>query len=324
MTQDEAAQPAQQQDFQEYADARFGFKVQMPKRFEIIPTTVDPLARLIRGLDRLTEEEQKERQQQLPIGFWDPELIGELESGQYQPLRVIEYDVLRSGDEQISEEQTKKMWDEVVEFMPKTLESAAMPGYKYLGTSEVKLGDLPALAFDYRWDGPRPKMYGGDRVRIVWAVGDTAMFHLYYHCSSQEWDKRLPEFEAILATFELMPSGEREQEAARSAAAMTAFSAAKAAGDSQEAAMMAGQAAYEAAMAAEGSAGDQPAAGDPPAAAEGLDAFAEGADAEAAEPFDAAAAVAEAKLALAESEDAGQPAADPEAGDDAPEAADEE
>jgi hypothetical protein len=299
------------QEFQEYSDARFGFKVQMPKRFEIIPTTVDPLARLIRGLDDLSEDEQREMQQNLPVGFWDPELIGELESGQYQPLRLVEYEALR-GEDPIPPEQAKKMWDEVIEFMPQTIESAGMPGYKYLGTGETKLGELPALTFDYRWDGPRPKMYGGDHVRIVWAVSDSAMFHVYYHCSTEEWDKRLPEFEEIIATFAVLQPEEMEQEAARSAAALAAYSAAQAAGDSEEAAMAAGQAAYEAAMAADGgapsAAADEPAA--EPAAAQG--------------PIDAAAAVAEAMESLAEAPDADDPSAGaPDGAKDEPAEADE-
>jgi hypothetical protein len=93
-------------------------------------------------------------------------------------------------------------------------------------------------------------------VRIVWAVSDTTMFHVYYHCSTYEWDQRLPEFETILTTFELMQPEEMEHEAARSAAALAAFSAAKAAGDSEEAAMAAGQAAYEAAVLGDAEAGD--------------------------------------------------------------------
>lgn len=291
--------PRPPEDFQEYSDARFGFKVQMPKRFEIIPTTVDPLARLIRGLDDLSEEEQKKLQQQLPVGFWDPELIGELESGQYQPLRLIEYDALRGGEEPVSEEQAKKMWDEVQEFMPKTLEGAHMPGYKYLGTSETSLGELPALAFEYRWDGPRPKMYGGDHVRILWAVNDRTMFHVYYHCSTQEWDKRLPEFERIVASFAVLRPEEMEQEAARSAVATAAFSAAKAAGESEEAAMAAGQAAYEALVASEGDqAGETAAAGGAEMPAGGADAPAAGQDAPAEELFDAEAAISEAEDAL--------------------------
>jgi hypothetical protein len=301
MSHDQDATSAQTpEDFQEYSDARFGFKVQMPTRFEIIPTTVDPLSRMIRGLDNLPEEEQRKVQQQLPVGFWDPELIGELESGKYQPLRLIEYDALRDSTGTISEDRARGMREEVVDFMPKTLESARMPGYKYLGTSETKLGELQALAFDYRWDGPRPKMYGGDRVRIVWAVGDAVMFHVYYHCSTKEWDRWLPEFETILASFTLMKPEEMEQEAARSAAAMAAFSAARAGGDSEEAAMAAAQAAYEAATAGETGA-SRPTEVQPAEA---------GASEPADEPLDMATAIAEAKEALSEGPAAG---AEPEA-----------
>lgn len=270
-------------EFQEYSDARFGFKVRMPKRFEILPTTVDPLARLIRGLDDLSEDEQRKRQQQLPVGFWDPELIGSLEGGQYQPLRLIEYDALRGGDEPVTPERAGRLWDEVAEFMPKTLESAGMPGYRYLGTGETRLGALRALTFDYRWDGPRPKMYGGDHVRIVWALGDSTTYHAYYHCSTQEWDERLPEFERILASFAELEPEEMEAEAAGSRAAKAAFNAAKAAGEPDGAAVAAGRAAYEAAMA--GAAAADAAAAD----AADADAATDAADPDAAPGADAAA-----------------------------------
>ena len=82
MPQDHHVTPAQPpEDFQEYADSRFGFKVYMPKRFEILPETVDPLARMIRGLNELSEEEAAKLQPRMPIGFWDPDVIGELENG---------------------------------------------------------------------------------------------------------------------------------------------------------------------------------------------------------------------------------------------------
>jgi hypothetical protein len=156
------------------------------------------------------------------------------------------------------------MWEEVVEFMPKTLEGGKLPGYEYLGTTETKLGPLPALAFDYRWDGPRPDHYGGDRVRLVWALGTNAMYHLYYHCSGDDWEARLPEFETILASFTVMTPEQVEREAARTVAAGAAYQAAKDAGDSEEDARAAGQAAYAAALTAEAAAGD--------AAPEGADA----------------------------------------------------
>ena len=77
MTQGPNVTPAEPpEDFQEYADARFGFKVQMPKRFEILPSTVDPLARMIRGLNELSEEEAEKLQPRLPIGFCDPAVDG--------------------------------------------------------------------------------------------------------------------------------------------------------------------------------------------------------------------------------------------------------
>ena len=247
MTRDRAATPGQPEDFQEYADARFGFKVRMPKRFEILPDTIDPLARMIRGLDDLPEEESARLQPRLPIGFFDPDVLGELEDGSLQPLRLIEYEALRGREERLSVEEIGQLWREMREYLPETLASAQMPGYEFLGTREMSLGPLPALAFEYAWEGVRPGHFGGDHACIVWAMGPGAMYHVYHHCSGEEWEARRPELDAILASFELLDPGEVGDEAARAAAAQAAFAAAKEAGESTEAAFAAGQAAYAAA-----------------------------------------------------------------------------
>jgi hypothetical protein len=258
MTQDQHRTPAQPPaDFQEYADARFGFKVMMPKRFEILPETVDPLARMIRGLNDLSEKEAKELQPRLPIGFYDPDVLGELEDGSRQPLRLIEYEALGGREESLGDEEIERLRAEMREYLPETLASAGMPGYEFLGIRETRLGRLAALAFEYRWDGVRPGFFGGDHARIVWAVGPTAMFHVYHHCSGEVWGARRSELDAILASFALMEPGELAEEAARGAA-VAAFEAAKAAGDSTEVAFQAGQAAYEAAR----TAGEAPHAAD--------------------------------------------------------------
>ena len=265
MTQDHDVTPAQvPENFQEYSDARFGFKVMMPKRFEILPTTVDLLARMIRGLDALPAEEQAQMQGRLPVGFWDPAVIGQLEDGPAQPLRLIEYDALRGGEGPLSEEDSARIWREVRDFIPKTLQNVRLPGFTFLGLEETTLGALPALAFDYTWDGIRPGQYGGDRARVVWTLTPAMMLQVYYHCSGDQWEARLPEFESILATFELLPEAEVEKEAARSALAMDAFTAAKEAGSSESDAMQAAQAAYDAAgKDAEGAEAAEPDAADP-------------------------------------------------------------
>lgn len=248
MTQDQDAKSAQApESFQEYSDARFGFRVMMPKRFEVLPTTVDLLSRMIRGLDELPPEEQKQMQGSLPVGFWDPAVIGHRENGVAQPLRLIEFDALRGGEMPLPEENSARLWREVRDFIPKTLESVRLPGYTFLGLEETTLGSLPALAFDYSWDGIRPGHYGGDRARVIWSLTPVMMLQVYHHCSGEEWEARLPEFESILATFELLPEEVVEKEAARSALAMEAFNAAKEAGSSDEDARAAAQAAYEAA-----------------------------------------------------------------------------
>jgi hypothetical protein len=248
MTHDNDAPPATPPEgFQEYADARFGFRVWMPRRFEILPDTMDPLARMIRGLNDMPEEEQKKLQPGLPIGFWDPEVLGEHEDGSKQPLRLFEYDALGGRDEPLTDAETEQMWDEIKKFMPETLASAQMPGYKFLGTRETTLGALPGLAFEYRWDGARPGYYGGDHARLVWAPTPTAMFHVYHHCSGELWGAHRSELDAVLASFKVLEPGEGREAVAR-AAAQAAFDATQAAGGDVETGRAAARAAYAAAL----------------------------------------------------------------------------
>ena len=171
-----------------------------------------------------------------------------------QPLRLIEYEALRGREEPLSDAESEQLRAEMREYLPETLASARMPGYEFLGMRETALGPLPALAFEYRWAGVRPGFYGGDRARIVWALGPTAMFHVYHHCSGEVWGSHRSELDAILASFEPFEPLEPNEpggggEAAARAAAVAAFEAAKAAGESTGAAFEAGQAAYEAAQA---------------------------------------------------------------------------
>ena len=114
------------------------------------------------------------------------------------------------------------MWDEIQEFLPQNLATRRCRGSRTSETRETKLGPLRALSFDFTWDGPRPGHYGGDHVRIVWAMSYTTMFHVYHHCSGDEWEARLPELEAVLASFELLKQSEVDKEAARSAVAFAA------------------------------------------------------------------------------------------------------
>ena len=58
----------------------------------------------------------------------------------------------------------------------------------------------------------RPGFFGGDHACIVWALGPVTMYHVYHHCSGDEWEARLPEFETIIASFEVLQPGEGREE----------------------------------------------------------------------------------------------------------------
>ncbi len=205
MTDPESVRPdGVPENFQEYSDSRFGFSVWMPRRFEILKQTIDPLARTLRGLNEMSEEEQEKMQPRLPIGFWDPAVIGELTEGNIQPLRLFEYEAIRGREEPVEEAEIAKMRSDIQGFMPETLASAKMPGYEFLGIGEAMLGPLSAVTFEYRWDGLKPGSFGGDHGFILWAMAPLTMFHVYHHCSGDQWEPRKPELDAILASFQVL------------------------------------------------------------------------------------------------------------------------
>ena len=205
MTESSSARPAGVPDnFQEYSDSRFGFSVWMPRRFEVLKQTIDPLARTLRGLTEMSEEEQEQMQPRLPIGFWDPAVIGELSEGNIQPLRLFEYEAIRGREEPVDDAEIARMRGEIQGFMPETLASANMPGYEFLGIGEARLGALPAVTFEYHWDGLKKGHFGGDHGFILWAMAPLTMFHVYHHCSGEQWDDRKPELDAILESFTVL------------------------------------------------------------------------------------------------------------------------
>ena len=145
---------------------------------------------MIRGLDDMPDEEQAKLQPRLPIGFWYPEVIGQLEDGQHAAARLIEYEALRGREEPLSDAQAGQLWG-------RSRSPAGDPGER--GDAGVR---VPRDARDHA----RPAAGAGLRVslgrrapgllrrrprRIVWALGPTAMFHVYHHCSGEVWGARL-------------------------------------------------------------------------------------------------------------------------------------
>jgi hypothetical protein len=178
----------------------------VPRRFHFISNTVDPVAGMWRGrggrsngtgLDPAVER-------LWPLGLWDPEVIGELADRRVQPFRLLEFDAIGGRDEPLPEDRAGQMWFQARQMFPMSLESAGLPGYKLLDIHDTTLGPLDALAFEYRWDGLRPDVDGGDHALLMWAPSPWIVFHLYYHCSDNEWADRLPELGLIVATFRVL------------------------------------------------------------------------------------------------------------------------
>jgi hypothetical protein len=186
----------------------------VPRRFQLITNTVDPGAQLWRGRGGGSGEAGAEAagepgaaaagQRSHARGLWDPEVIGVLADGRVQPFRLLEFDAIGGRDEPLPADGARQMWFQARQMFPMTLESVGLPGYGLLDVHDTTLGRLDALAFEYRWEGLRPDEDGGDHALLVWAPTPWTVFHVYYHCSENEWAARLPELEEILATFRVI------------------------------------------------------------------------------------------------------------------------
>jgi len=108
--------------FKRHGEPRFGFSVALPQRFHLLANTIDPLARSLRQLHDLPKDEEARQQARWPEGFWDPQVIGELDDGRVQPLRVFEFDAIGGRSEPLTQEEADDMWMGIQQFMPSTLE----------------------------------------------------------------------------------------------------------------------------------------------------------------------------------------------------------
>ena len=195
------------QGVRRHEEPRFGFALEVPRRFVRLGSTADPIARMMRHLDGAAVRGCLEREAQArgawPQGFCDPETLADVGEGRLQPLRLLEIDAY-VRDEPVTDVEAPALWFGVREYIPEELEACCLPGYRLLDVREAALGSLDGLAFDYRWDGLRPGDDAGDRAQLRWALAPMTLFHVYYHCPASEWDVYLPEYEFILASFELL------------------------------------------------------------------------------------------------------------------------
>jgi hypothetical protein len=207
--------------FRRHDTARFGFSVAVPSRFHYLANTVDPVAFDLRGCgeERDAHEADGERhepgcetheadgEERWPKGVWDPEVIGELEDGRVQPLRILEFDAIGPRAEAVPPDLAGAMWFQARQMLPEVLASGGLPGYCLLDVADTTLGSLDALAFEYTWDG-LPSVEGdGDHALLVWAPSPLTVFHVYHHCVEAEWAARRAELDAILGTFEVLEPG---------------------------------------------------------------------------------------------------------------------
>ena len=196
-------QAGRSQGLRRHEEPVYGYAVTVPAVFVALLNTVDPLARLLRRLDDKQPDEESRLAGSWPVGFADPEVVGDVGAGHMEPLRLLEFDVLTRSDP-LSDEALAAMREGVRDALPEALASRELAGFDLIDVREVELGPLAALAFEYSWDGPRESAEHGDHALVVWAPTPTTVYQVYYHCPSEAWDRWLPELDQILASFELI------------------------------------------------------------------------------------------------------------------------
>ncbi|HTX69122.1 MAG TPA: hypothetical protein VMH50_08240 [Thermoleophilia bacterium] len=213
---------AEGRDLVRHEEPGFGYAVTVPADLAALMNTVDPLARLLRGVHDKDPDEESRLTGSWPVGFADPRVVGDIGGSHLEPLRLLEFDVLQRPDP-LGPGDLAALQQTVVAALPREIESLRLPGFEFLGAREARLGRLDALAFEYEWDGPgaagpgAPGPGGGDggdeprgtperdRGLVVWAPSPTTVYHVYYHCPASVWDRWWPELMQILASFELIP-----------------------------------------------------------------------------------------------------------------------
>jgi len=196
--------PEAPQGFHWRVEPRFGFAVAVPRQFHLLANTVDPIARMMRGVGEASSAEETARRHDWPEGYWDADVIGELADGRVQPFRLLEFDVVGGRERPQTDDEAGDMWFQARQLFPETLESVGLPGFALLNVLDSSLGPLDALTFEYRWDGLRDGEDGGDHALLMWAATPTTVFHVYHHCVETEWAARRPELDTILGSFEVL------------------------------------------------------------------------------------------------------------------------
>ncbi len=186
-----------------HEERAFGYAVVVPSEFVVLMNTVDPLARQLRGVHDMLPDEETALTGSWPVGFADPQVVGDIGGGHTEPLRLLEFDVLQRLDP-LSAGDLAALRQSVRGALPQEVASLGLPGFGFLGARELKLGPIDALGFEYAWAGPGEAADEPDCGLVVWAPTPTTVFQVYYHCPASAWETWWPEFERILASFELL------------------------------------------------------------------------------------------------------------------------
>ena len=182
----------QSRELRRHEERAFGYAIDVPVDFVVLMNTVDPLSRLLRGIQDKQPHEETALTGSWPVGFADPQVVGDIGGGHTEPLRLLEFDVLERSDA-LSAGDLAVLQQSVVGALPREIDSLGLPGFEFLGARELKLGPIDALGFEYEWDGPNEAADEPDRGLVVWAPTPTTVYHVCYHCPASAWGTWWPE-----------------------------------------------------------------------------------------------------------------------------------
>ena len=130
---------ARPEGMRRHEEPTFGYAVEVPAVFVALVNTVDPLARILRGVNELELDEESKLTGSWPLGFADPEVVGDLGGDHTEPLRLLEFDVL-GRDDPVGEAQIEQMRAQIRDALPQALAAAGLPRFDFRMVHEVRLG----------------------------------------------------------------------------------------------------------------------------------------------------------------------------------------
>lgn len=185
----------------ELEDLSFGLQLAVPKRFVLLPTTFDPAARNLRHLGGVSPEDELGMRNRWPQGFYDP-AVYRIYRGAFFPMRTLEFQACLFRPPRTQHEEAG-LWRQARRGVPERLEELDLPGCRLLDVRDATVNGAEAVWFEYLWDGPGPRVSGGDHALLLFVSTPGRVALLFHHCPGDYWDDWKDELDDILASFTL-------------------------------------------------------------------------------------------------------------------------